>query len=153
VGRKLWAVLAAAVTIGSFAGAVGAAPAQAAQGCGGRLIGQHTLFGNFAQVDVYLENGTTNCLVNRTRGNSWGKARGMGIMVSTRNSDIPTAEHGNLCKGMTTTATRKADCKASYRYYAGPVRVYAPHACLYFTATVGTPQGITGTKFKNFHCG
>jgi hypothetical protein len=77
----------------------------------------------------------------------------MGIMVSTRNSDIAIPRSDSLCYGMTNTATRKADCSASYKFYAGPVRVYAPGACLYFTATIQTASGFDGNKWKNYHCG
>ncbi len=138
---------AAAVTV------VGAAPAQAAQGCGGTLLEEYVYAGGYAQVDVYLENGTTNCLVNRTRGDSWGQAAGMGIAVSKRAADIPAPGGGSLCAGFSDTATRKGDCSQSFTTWAGPVRIHAPNDCISFGARVNTGGFISSQKWTNKHCG
>ncbi|MCG8917185.1 hypothetical protein L6E12_15470 [Actinokineospora sp. PR83] len=153
--RRLRPLAAVAAMVVVTAGAVvGATPAVAAQGCGGTLVGQY-VYGddNFAQVDVYLENGTTNCLVNRTRDGSWGQAAGMAVAVSKSSADIPSAGSTNLCSGFTDTATRQADCSNSYAYYAGPVRIYAPNSCISFGARANTGGWIQHAKWANRHCG
>lgn len=151
--RSFIAAVAAVVVTG--AGLVaGAAPASAAQGCGGTLLAQY-VYGDdgFAQVDVYLENGTTNCLVNRTRGASWGYAAGMAVAVSKSSADIPGTGSTTLCSGFTDTSTRQADCSQSYAYYAGPVRIYAPNSCISFGARANTGGWIEHAKWANRHCG
>lgn len=115
------------IALAASLGLGAASPAAAAQGCGGRFL-QGYVYGNgYAQVDVYLENGTTNCLVNRTRGASWGNARWMEVEVKRGR----TAPWG--CVYGASYRSRTKDC-GSYRYYAGPVRVYAPNSCISFEA-------------------
>ncbi|MFI9009879.1 hypothetical protein ACIGNX_21865 [Actinosynnema sp. NPDC053489] len=151
---RSFAAALAVVALAGAASVAGGAPAAAAQGCGGTLLGQYVYSDdNFAQVDVYLENGTTNCLVNRTRGASWGQAAGMAVAVSKIAADIPDSGSTNLCAGFTTTATRKADCSASYAYYAGPVRIDAPNSCISFGARANTGGWIEHAKWSNRHCG
>jgi hypothetical protein len=135
-----------------------AAPAQAAYGCNGTLLHTYTvhpLSGSWVTyVDVYLENGTTNCLVHRTGGASYNNATGMGIVVSTNAANVPAAGSGStLCAGMTTAPGRVVDCKTSYRLYAGPVRIHAPSTCIHFTARAKFAVGATAEKFTNKHCG
>ncbi|MGX7828187.1 hypothetical protein ACTG9Q_24160 [Actinokineospora sp. 24-640] len=151
-GVRPLAAVAAAMLMA--AGAVaGATPAAAAHGCNGTLVGEYTYGNGFAQVDVYLENGTTNCVVNRTRGGSWGQAAGMAVAVSKSASDIPNAGSTSLCSGFTDTATRKADCAHSFAYYAGPVRIYAPNSCISFGARVNSGGWIAHQKWADRHCG
>ncbi|MCG8925022.1 hypothetical protein [Lentzea sp. CC55] len=152
--RRVQALAAAmaAVTMVVTGALVGATPAAAAHGCGGTLLQQYVYDGGFAQVDVYLENGTTNCLVNRTRGDSWGQAAGMAVAVSKSAADIPGTGSTNLCSGFTDTATRQADCSNSYTYYAGPVRIYAPNSCISFGARVNSGGFIGHQKWANRHC-
>ena len=153
--RRVRPLAAAMATVAMVVtGAVaGAAPATAAQGCGGTLLAEYVYGGGYAQVDVYLENGTTNCLVNRTRGGSWGQAAGMAVAVSKSATDIPGTGSTSLCSGFTDTATRKADCSNSYAYYAGPVRIYAPNSCISFGARVNGGGWIAHQKWANRHCG
>ncbi|WP_233427395.1 hypothetical protein, partial [Actinokineospora spheciospongiae] len=74
------------------------------------------------EKERHPENGSTNCLVNRTRDGSWGQAAGMAVAVSKSSVDIPATGGTTLCSGFIDTASRQADCSNSYAYYAGPVR-------------------------------
>lgn len=132
---------------------VGSGSAQAAQGCNGSFLAGYVYAGGLAQVDVYLENGTTNCLVNRTRGDSWGQANGMGVVVSKNAADIPNSGSTSLCSGFTNTATRKADCSNDFKTWAGPVRIYAPSSCISFGARINYGGWISHQKWSNKHCG
>lgn len=123
----------------------GPAAAQAAQGCGGNLVGQHVYAGGYAQVDVYLEGGT-NCLVNRTRGDSWGHARWMGVGVG-RGSTTPACAIGGAA------SRRDLDC-GNFSLWAGPVRVDAAHTCISFWAGVKRANGTSAEQvWFNYHCG
>ncbi len=123
-----------------------AAPAQAAQGCGGNLVGQHVYADGYAQVDVYFD-GSTNCLINRTRGSSWGQAKYMGIGVKRGSTSSYYCNVGDKF------SLRYADC-GYFNYYAGPVRVYAPNSCISFTATVQKASGAVVKKsWFGVHCG
>jgi opacity protein-like surface antigen len=123
-----------------------AAPAQAAQGCGGTLVGQHVYAGGYAQVDVYF-NGSTNCLINRTRGSSWGQAKYMGIAVKRSSSSTFYCNVGDKF------SLTYADC-GYFNYYAGPVKVYAPHSCISFSATVKKANGtVVHRTWFGVHCG
>ncbi|MDQ3524387.1 MAG: hypothetical protein M3451_04960 [Chloroflexota bacterium] len=155
--RKLFAAVLATLGMAVFT-VVGATPAQAAYGCNGTLLQTYTvhpLSGSWVTyVDVYLENGTTNCLVNRTGGASYNQANGMGIVVSKTAANVPAADSGStICSGMTTATGRVGDCSASYRLYAGPVRIYAPGSCIHFTARAAFAVGTAAEKFVNKHCG
>lgn len=135
-----------------------ATPAQAAHGCGGTFLQTYTvnaISGSWVTyVDVYLENGTTNCLVHRTGGASYNNASGMGIVVSKSSANVPAATSGTtLCSGMTTATGRVGDCNGTYRLYAGPVRIYAPNSCISFTARARFAVGATAQKFVDKHCG
>lgn len=120
--------------------------AQAAQGCGGNLLASYVYAGGYAQVDVYLENGTTNCLVNRTRGDSWGQARWMGVGVGL-GSTTWACDIGQI--------NRRADLDCgNYHYYAGPIRIYAPHTCISFWAGVTRANRTSAeAHWWDRHCG
>ncbi len=121
--------------------------AQAAQGCGGSLVGQHVYAGGYAQVDVYLEGGTTNCLVNRTRGASWGQARWMGVGVARGSTSTPACNIGGVAN------RQDLDC-GNFSFYAGPVRVYAPNSCISFWAGVKRANGTAAEQlWFGYHCG
>lgn len=127
--------------------AVAQAPgSQAAQGCGGAFLKAYVYADGYAQVDVYLENGTTNCIVNRTRGASWGNARWMGVGISELNYHV-TCERG------ATASDRELDC-GRFGYYAGPVRIDARNECINFWAAVVKGNGVyRSIKRTGVHCG
>lgn len=131
------------------AGLVALAPApaaQAANGCGGSFLKSYVYADGFAQVDVYLEDGTTNCLVNRTRGDSWGKARWMGVGVG-KGRYYYTCPRGHVSSGPS------LDC-GRYQYYAGPVRVRAADRCINFWAGVVKGNGTFREMERwGVHCG
>ncbi|HWM07404.1 MAG TPA: hypothetical protein VNP92_34155 [Actinophytocola sp.] len=154
--RFLAAAMVTVATLGICV--VAAAPAQAAYGCNGSFLKTYTVHpisGSWVTyVDVYLENGTTNCLVHRTGGASYDNASGMGIVVSKTAANVPPGNAGQtLCEGMRTAPGRVGDCANNYSLYAGPVRIHAPGSCIHFTARAKFPVGANAEKFTNKHCG
>ncbi len=80
-------------------------------------------------LDVYYDAGTGyNCARTVTGGRYWGKAAEIGVWL-TRCKEISP---GPTCiEGLT------REQGGQYHYYAGPVRVHAPHNCIYAMGYIG----------------
>lgn len=128
------------------AGSVAVTPqaAQAANGCGGVYLGSRTLTSR-ATVDVYLENGTTNCVALRTVGSWYGRATWMGVGIGGQNSV-------SQCNYPDTLNVNQVVC-GNYRYWVGGARQYAPHSCISIWARVQFDDGYGYyTTFWNQFC-
>ncbi len=126
IRRVLQALLGAFLVAGGIT--LGSGTAHAANGCGGTLVGVYPV-GDVGEVNVYWEASTqTNCLVNLNLFN------------------------GSSIMNMSITAWSPYDSdtdSGNFWYYAGPVRVYAPDACINFDAKSG---GYYRSE-RNIHCG
>lgn len=104
-------------------------PAQVC-GAGYSQIDQRTLTGGTAKIYL-LYNGSRNCVVTMKYGTGVGTAESMSAWVQVEGASSRQSDSG------------------SYKYYAGPVYVYAPQKCVKWGGSYGGASWGSGWE----HCG
>lgn len=93
------------------------------------------------ELEVFYNASTgDNCLVNQALGPLYGVPKGMSVRVCLYPLEDKRCDNA------------PADWSLSFKYYAGPIHIKAPHTCINYLAAIYHDSGVWGVSGRGF-CG